>query len=93
MYSPYSGDSSASPPNATNTQGPSAQAGQDPYNRYSANPGTGYSPRPTYGQPPNTTGPPASQPSTGSYPPLQDYYRSEQVQVCQNFIIAEISFL
>lgn len=80
MYSPYSGDSSTAPPNATNTQGPPAQGNQDPYNRYNANPGASYSPRPAYGQPPNATGPPTSQPSTGNYS-HQDYYRSDQVQV------------
>lgn len=81
MFPPYSGDSPAAPPNTTNTQGPPAQGGQDPYNRYNANPGATYTPRPTYGQPPNATGPPTSQPSTGNYPPHQDYYRPEQVLV------------
>lgn len=80
MYSPYSGESSATPPNTTSTQGPPAQGSPDPYNRYNTNSGTSYSPRPPYGQPPNTTGPPTSQPSSGNYPPHQEYFRSDQVQ-------------
>ncbi|KAJ8979897.1 hypothetical protein NQ317_017520 [Molorchus minor] len=82
VYPPYSGDTTAPPPTPNNAQGPPVSAAQDPYNRYNANPGTGYNPRPAYGPAASATGPPTSQPAgPANYPPHQEYYRPEQVQM------------